>query len=123
MRQEQEGTAGRRTFVPLQFSPGEAFEFDWSEETVVLAGEQVRLPIAHFTLSYSRVFLLRAYPTQAHEMLFDAHNVALATFGGVPARGIYDNMKTAVDRVMYHPRSLLLSETVSTFATHVYNIK
>jgi len=99
MRQEQEGTAGRRTFVPLQFSPGEAFQFDWSEETMVLAGEPVRLQVAHFKLSYSRVFLLRAYPTQAHEMLFDAHNVAFAIFGGVPERGIYDNMKTAVDRV------------------------
>ena len=42
---------------------------------------------------------MRAYPLQTHEMLFDAHNHAFATFGGVPARGIYDNMKTAVDKV------------------------
>jgi hypothetical protein len=42
---------------------------------------------------------LRAYPLQTHEMLFDAHNHAFAVFGGVPRRGIYDNMKTAVDRV------------------------
>ena len=40
-----------------------------------------------------------AYPTQSHEMLFDAHARAFAAFGGVPRRGIYDNMKTAVDRV------------------------
>ncbi len=39
------------------------------------------------------------YPLQTHEMLFDAHNHAFAVFGGVPRRGIYDNMKTAVDRV------------------------
>lgn len=32
-------------------------------------------------------------------MLFDAHNHALRVFGGVPARGLYDNMKTAVDRI------------------------
>jgi hypothetical protein len=32
-------------------------------------------------------------------MLFDAHNRAFAVLGGVPRRGIYDNMKTAVDRV------------------------
>ena len=36
---------------------------------------------------------------QTHEMLFDAHNHGLAVLGGVPQRGIYDNMKTAVDRV------------------------
>ncbi|MFZ7321431.1 IS21 family transposase, partial [Comamonas jiangduensis] len=34
-----------------------------------------------------------------HEMLFDAHNHAFAVFGGIPRRGIYDNMRTAVDRV------------------------
>ena len=55
--------------------------------------------IAHFKLSYSRAFVLRAYPLQTHEMLFDAHNHALAVLGGVPQRGIYDNMKTAVNRV------------------------
>ena len=32
-------------------------------------------------------------------MLFDAHWHAFRVFGGVPGRGIYDNMKTAVDRV------------------------
>jgi hypothetical protein len=32
-------------------------------------------------------------------MLFDAHYHAFQAFGGVPERGIYDNMKTAVDKV------------------------
>ena len=39
------------------------------------------------------------YPLQTHEMLFDVHWHAFRVFGGVPGRGIYDNMKTAVDRV------------------------
>jgi hypothetical protein len=43
--------------------------------------------------------LLRAYPLQTHEMLFDAHWHAFRVFGSVPGRGIYDNMKTAMDRV------------------------
>ena len=43
--------------------------------------------------------MLRAYPLPTHEMLFDAHNHALAALGGVTERGIYDNMKTAVDKV------------------------
>jgi transposase len=32
-------------------------------------------------------------------MLFDAHAHTFAVLGGVPRRGTYDNMKTAVDRV------------------------
>jgi len=31
--------------------------------------------------------------------VFDAHNHAFVVLGGVPRRGIYDNMRTAVDRV------------------------
>lgn len=39
------------------------------------------------------------YLLQTHEMLFDAHWHGFRVFGGVPGRGIYDNMRTAVDRV------------------------
>jgi len=55
--------------------------------------------MAHFKLCHSRAFFLRAYPLQTHEMLFDAHNHAFRILGGVSERGIYDNMKTAVDKV------------------------
>jgi hypothetical protein len=50
-------------------------------------------------LSHSRAFLVRAYLLQTHEMLFDAHWHGFRVFEGVPSRGIYDNMKTAVDRI------------------------
>ena len=98
-RQREQQTTGRGTFVPLTFRPGEAFQFDWSEDFAVLGGERTKLQMAHIKLSHSRVFLVRGYLLQTHEMLFDAHWHAFRVFGGVPGRGIYDNMKTAVDRV------------------------
>ncbi len=85
--------------MPLSFGPGEAFQFDWSEDWAVVGGVRTKLQVAHFKLSHSRAFYLRAYPLQTHEMLFDAHNHAFTVLGGVPRRGIYDNMRTAVDRV------------------------
>jgi len=97
--QEAERTASKNTFVPLQFSSGEAFQFDWSEDWAMIDGVNTKLQVAHFKLSHSRAFILRAYLLQSHEMLFDAHYHALSVFGGVPERGIYDNMKTAVDKV------------------------
>jgi transposase len=99
VQHEQARTVGRGTFVPLTFGLGEAFQFDWSEDSAQLAGERVKLQVAQFKLCHSRAFFVRAYPLQTHEMLFDAHNRAFAVLGGVPRRGIYDNMKTAVDRV------------------------
>jgi transposase len=98
-QQQAKQTAGKNTFVPLQFAPGEAFQFDWSEDYACINGINTKLQIAHFKLSHSRAFFLRAYLLQSHEMLFDAHYHAFNAFGGIPERGIYDNMKTAVDKV------------------------
>jgi transposase len=98
-RHREQQTTGRGAFVPLVFMPGEAFQFDWSEDWAIIAGERTKLQVAHFKLSYSRAFFLRAYVQQTHEMLFDAHNHAFRVLGGVPRRGIYDNMRTAVDKV------------------------
>lgn len=65
----------------------------------MIGGIRRRLEVAHIKLAHSRTFLLVAYPLRSQEMLFDAHARAFAVFGGVPKRGIYDNMKTVVDRV------------------------
>jgi hypothetical protein len=86
--------------VPLTFALGEAFQFDWSCEHAFVGGLKRggwkwRIP----SCAPRRAFWLVAYPSQSHEMLFDAHARAFAAFGGVPRRGIYDNMKTAVDKV------------------------
>ena len=72
-RQREQQTTGRGTFVPLAFRPGEAFQFDWSEDCAVIGGERTKLQVAHIKLAHSRAFLLRAYLLQTHEMLFDAH--------------------------------------------------
>lgn len=98
-RQREQQTTGRGTFVPLTFRPGEAFQFDWSEDYAVIGGERTKLQVAHIKLAHSRAFLVRAYLLQTHEMLFDAHWHGFRVFGGVPERGIYDNMRTAVDRI------------------------
>ncbi len=98
-RQRDAQSAGRGTFVPLVFAPGEAFQFDWSEDWALLGGKQVKLQVAHTKLSHSRAFTVRAYLLQTHEMLFDALTQAFRVLGGVPQRGIFDNMRTAVDRI------------------------
>jgi transposase len=98
-REEQGKITATSAFVPLSFELGEAFQFDWSEEGLVVGGIYRRLQVAHLKLCASRAFWLVAYPTQGHEMLFDAHTRSFAAIGGIPRRGIYDNMKTAVDKV------------------------
>ena len=98
-RRDGEGVAAKSAFVPLKFQLGEAFQFDWSEESLVIGGVLRKVIASHTKLCASRAFMISAYPGQSHEMLFDAHNRAFAALGGVPKRGIYDNMKTAVDKI------------------------
>jgi DNA replication protein DnaC len=85
--------------VPLSFAPGEAYQFDWSHEVVLINGTTVTVKVAHVRLCHSRMLFVRAYPRETQEMVFDAHNRAFAFFKGTCTRGIYDNMKTAVDNV------------------------
>jgi transposase len=86
-------------YVPLSFAPGEAYQFDWSHEVVIIAGATTTVKVAHVRLCHSRMFYVRAYPRESQEMVFDAHDKAFVFFGGACQRGIYDNMKTAVDAI------------------------
>src|SRR6202789_1557482 len=88
-------TATADAFVPLTFAPGEAYQFDWSHEIVVMDGATTIVKVSHLRLCHSRMMFVRAYPRETHEMLFDAHNHAFRVLGGVPRRGIYDNLWTS----------------------------
>ncbi len=75
------------------------YHFDWSHEDFEIAGKPMRVKVAHIRLCWSRMAFRRIYPRETQEMVFDAHACGFAYFGGVPLRGIYDNMKTAVTTV------------------------
>ena len=96
---QSEAEASAAAYVPLSFDPGEAFQFDWSHEVAIIDGVTTTIKVAHVRLCYSRMVFVRAYPRETQEMVFDAHDKAFAFFGGSCARGIYDNMKTAVDTI------------------------
>jgi len=93
------GAAIAEAYVPLSFAPGEAYQFDWSHEVVLINGTTVTVKVAHVRLCHSRMLFVRAYPRESQEMVFDAHARAFTFFKGACTRGIYDNMKTAVETV------------------------
>ena len=66
-RQRAQQSTDLGTFVPLVFQPGEAFQFDWSEDWAHVGSERIKLQVAHIKLSHSRAFLVRAYLLQTHE--------------------------------------------------------
>ena len=104
------GKGSTDAYIPLAFDPGDAVQFDWSQEIVCLASRDVKLRVAHFRLCHSRKCFVVAYLRETQEMLLDGFNRALVFYGGVPRRVIIDNPKTMVIQIgkgrerTYHPR-------------------
>jgi len=103
---KERGQSTAAAYVPLTFAPGEAYQFDWSHEIVLLEGVTVTVKAAHVRLCHSRMLFVRVYPRETQEMVFDAHDRAFALFKGTCGRGIYDNMKTAVETIFVGKKRL-----------------
>src|SRR6266704_761592 len=77
---KERGHSTAAAYVPLTFAPGEAYQFDWSHEIVLLNGVTVTVKAAHVRLCHSRMLFVRTYPRETQEMVFDAHDRAFALF-------------------------------------------
>ena len=43
-------------YVPLFFAPGEAYQFDWSHEVVLIGGATVTIKVAHVRLEVAPIW-------------------------------------------------------------------
>jgi len=100
LAQLRKGEAKREVYLPLEFDPGQDAQVDWGEGEVVMAGEVITAQVFVLRLCYSRKLFVCAYPTQRQEAFFDGHVAAFHFLGGVPRRLTYDNLSTAVFRVL-----------------------
>lgn len=89
-----------KAYLPLEFSPGEAAQVDWGEAVVVIAGERLKAQLFVMRLNHSRARFVMAFPFQKQEAFLEGHIQAFHFFGGVPKTITYDNLKTAVFRVL-----------------------
>lgn len=89
-----------KAYLPLEFDAGQDAQVDWGEAVVILAGVEVKVQFFVMRLNYSRVRFVKAYPFQKQEAFLEAHEVGFHFLGGVPHRIAYDNLKTAVFRIL-----------------------
>ena len=106
-----------KVYLPLEFDPGCDAQGDWGEAVVIIAGKQVTVQVFTLRLNYSRKLFVRAYPTQKQECFLDAHVRAFHHFGGIPHRISYDNLKTAVVRIL-EGRNRQEQRTFVVFRSH-----
>jgi len=96
----RQGKRKVKVYLPLEFEPGEDGQVDWGEAQVILNGVLVTVQLFVLRLCYSRKIFVMAFPTQKQECFYQGHVAAFDFFGGIPRRLSYDNLKTAVKRVL-----------------------
>jgi len=79
---------------------GDEAEVDFGTASVYLAGVLTEVQLFIMRLSASGRAYPRAYLSEAQEVFLDGHVRAFSHFGGVPRRVRYDNLKSAVEKVL-----------------------
>lgn len=107
----------QEVFIPLEFQLGQQFQFDWGEADVMLCGELTRVYLFCMQLSASRKRFVRAYRHEKQEAFLDGFVQGFHYFGGVPALGLLDNLKSAVVKVL-EGRDRLEQEAFQALQAH-----
>ena len=89
-----------QAFIPCEPDVGREAEVDWGTTTAILAGETVRLKFFCMRSKYSGKHFVRLYPCERQQAFLDAHIKAFEFFGGIFPVLIYDNLTTAVRKVL-----------------------
>jgi len=86
-------------FLTLSFAPGECAQVDWGQYgTVPIGNTQRRLSFFVMVLCYSRLLYVEFTLSETMEHFLACHQNAFLFFGGVPAKIMVDNLKSAVLR-------------------------
>jgi transposase len=94
------GMSEGKAFLPLEPDCGQEAEVDWGTAEAIIAGERVRVKFFCMRSKYSGKHFVRCYPCERQQAFFDAHMHAFGFFGGVFATLVYDNLTSAVQKVL-----------------------
>lgn len=90
----------KEAFLPLEFELGAYAEADWTEAYFHLKGKVTKAHIFILKLRGSGGYYAIAYPFEKQEAFFDAHIKCFEFLKGVPYKIAYDNLTTAVKKVL-----------------------
>ncbi len=104
-------------FIPLAYAPGAEAQCDWGEAVAEIGGVKQDIQFFCLRLCYSLKPFVCAFPATKQECFFAGHAAAFRAFGAVPKRITYDNLTTAVRRVL-EGRSRLEQDAFVAFRGH-----
>lgn len=87
-------------FLPLAFQPGEMAQVDWAEVSINLGGQRRKVQLFCLVLNHSGAFYCQAFDRANQEAFFEGHTRAFRFLNGVPRCITYDNLTSAVKKVL-----------------------
>jgi transposase len=97
----------KEVFMPLSFEPGQEAQVDWHEAIVYCNGVQKKQYVFCMKLCFSKAPFTISYDSMRIECFLDGHVKAFEYFGGVPKQIAYDNLKTAVKKILFNGDRIL----------------
>ncbi len=94
------GLAARETFVPQSYALGQEAQVDWYEAWADLGGERTRIQVFVMRSMGSGAAFHHAYLHATQQAFLDAHERAFDYFGGVFRLLRYDNLASAVRKIL-----------------------
>lgn len=99
-RKDQRGLSTREVFIAQAYEWGVEAQVDWYEAAADLAGVRQTVQVFCMRSMASGAAFHRAYPRATQQAFLEAHELAFAYFGGVFHRLRYDNLTSAVKKVL-----------------------
>lgn len=99
-RKHQIGLIRRETFVPQSYALGHEAQVDWYEAWVDFEGERTKVQVFAMRSMASGAAFHRAYLSATQQAFLEAHEMAFAYFGGVFRLLRYDNLASAVRKIL-----------------------
>ena len=111
------GMAGHEICVPQSYAWGGEAQVDWYEAYADLTGERVKLQVFAMRSMASGAAFHCAYLHATQQAFLEAHELAFAYFGGVFRKLRYDNLTSAVRKLLRGSRREETSRFVA-FRSH-----
>jgi transposase len=87
-------------FVPQQYAWGDEAQVDWYEADADLDGERVTVQVFAMRSMASGAAFHRAYPRATQQAFLEAHELGFQYLGGAFRRLRYDNLRSAVKKIL-----------------------
>jgi transposase len=99
-RKHKKGLLRRETFVPQSYGWAQEAQVDWYEAWVDLGGDRTKVQVFAMRSMASGAAFHRAYLHATQQAFLEAHEHAFAYFGGVFHLLRYDNLASAVRKIL-----------------------